>query len=329
MMAAARLSSSSTASVANRLFQKRPLMIFRYILGKSFSTESGKDDYDDVPEDFFNPKVELEKEFLDVVSAVDGNGGLSTITSVQKPLVWEQIQDAIDNPLPFKDFREDLANVVQDANPANATLSDDFEAFDNYDIPQVKMVNDALIDKDLADHLQEFETSYIPPAMLNYNIPWKKSDVIDHQANPEKYPFETLQDNFLPKTESNRFMHDAQGLKHCPGKRQRKGKKADAQLECHLIDLETLSYIDVLGLRRWLADDAEIMPRKVTGLCAKCQRKVAKNIKRSRNFGLLPHLGEFLLQDSNPVSKADNFHTSVSVSGEYKITKIVNGRTKA
>lgn len=320
VMAAKRFrpAASFVSLVRGRVGPKRQVMKFQYILSGSFSTD--RKDEEDIPEDFFDPKVELEKEFLDVVSALEENGGLSNITNIQKPIEWKSIEEAVENPLTFKDFHEDIANVPEDMSKS---FVDDIQSFESTEIPQVEMVKDALIDKDLAEHLEGFQSNYVPPAMLNYNVPWQKSDAIDHEADPEKYPFETLQDNFLPETDTKRYMHDAQGLRSCPGKRQKKGKKVEAKLECHLIDLEDLNYIDVIGLRRWLSDDAEILPRKVTGLCAKCQRKVAKAIKRSRNFGLLPHLGEFVLQDGNVVTNENNFHASVATSGQYYDTKIV------
>jgi ribosomal protein S18 len=69
--------------------------------------------------------------------------------------------------------------------------------------------------------------------------------------------------------------------------------------------------MDVASLRHWTSDDSEILPRKLTGLCAKCQRKVAKTVKRSRDFGLFPHLGEFLIQDGHPAHRKEIFHESV------------------
>ena len=53
---------------------------------------------------------------------------------------------------------------------------------------------------------------------------------------------------------------------------QRHGKTPE--LRCHLIDLDALNFLDVINLRRFLSDDGEILSRKVTGLCAKCQRQV-------------------------------------------------------
>ena len=58
-----------------------------------------------------------------------------------------------------------------------------------------------------------------------------------------------------------------------------------------IVDLDEINYLDILTLRRFLSDDSEIMGGKHSGLCAKCQRKVAKTIKRARNYGIVPHLG--------------------------------------
>lgn len=63
-----------------------------------------------------------------------------------------------------------------------------------------------------------------------------------------------------------------QGERACPGKRQRQGK--NPVLRCHLIDLDALHHLDVISLHKFLSDDAEILGRRTTGLCAKCQRKV-------------------------------------------------------
>jgi len=46
-------------------------------------------------------------------------------------------------------------------------------------------------------------------------------------------------------------------------------------------------YKEVLVLRRFINDRGKILPNKYTGLTAKNQRKVAKEIKRARYMGLL------------------------------------------
>jgi hypothetical protein len=40
-----------------------------------------------------------------------------------------------------------------------------------------------------------------------------------------------------------------------------------------------------------------IQPRVATGLCAKCQRALARTIKRARNLALIPHIQTFDVED--------------------------------
>lgn len=50
----------------------------------------------------------------------------------------------------------------------------------------------------------------------------------------------------------------------------------------------------------------------MTGLCAKCQRKVAKTIRRSRNFRILPHIGEIVIQDTRPTHEKEFVHDDIT-----------------
>jgi len=46
-------------------------------------------------------------------------------------------------------------------------------------------------------------------------------------------------------------------------------------------------------LRRYITDDGKIRPRRQTGTCARHQRAVALEIKRSRHIALLPYTGKY------------------------------------
>lgn len=50
----------------------------------------------------------------------------------------------------------------------------------------------------------------------------------------------------------------------------------------------TPSYLDMNALKRYLTDRAKISPRGRSGVCARHQRAVAKNIKYARHLALLP-----------------------------------------
>ena len=52
--------------------------------------------------------------------------------------------------------------------------------------------------------------------------------------------------------------------------------------------IETIDYKDVAKLRRFISERAKILPRRVTGTCARHQRQLTVAIKRARHLALLP-----------------------------------------
>jgi small subunit ribosomal protein S18 len=51
----------------------------------------------------------------------------------------------------------------------------------------------------------------------------------------------------------------------------------------------TIDYKDAGGLKRFTTERGKIMPRRITGTCAKHQRELARAIKRARTLALLPY----------------------------------------
>jgi small subunit ribosomal protein S18 len=49
-----------------------------------------------------------------------------------------------------------------------------------------------------------------------------------------------------------------------------------------------MDYKDVQVLRRFTSDRGKILPRRITGTCAKHQRQLSRTIKRARVLALLP-----------------------------------------
>ncbi|MBN1797299.1 MAG: 30S ribosomal protein S18 [Spirochaetales bacterium] len=49
-----------------------------------------------------------------------------------------------------------------------------------------------------------------------------------------------------------------------------------------------MDYKDVSVLRRFTSDRGKILPRRITGTCAKHQRQLSKTVKRARVLALLP-----------------------------------------
>lgn len=51
-----------------------------------------------------------------------------------------------------------------------------------------------------------------------------------------------------------------------------------------------LSYKDEKILRKYISERGKILPRRVTGACAKHQREVVNAINRARHVGILPYV---------------------------------------
>ncbi|MBU1076116.1 MAG: 30S ribosomal protein S18 [Spirochaetes bacterium] len=51
---------------------------------------------------------------------------------------------------------------------------------------------------------------------------------------------------------------------------------------------QSINYKDIEMLRRYVSDRGKILPRRVTGNCAKHQRRLSNAIKRARILALLP-----------------------------------------
>ena len=56
--------------------------------------------------------------------------------------------------------------------------------------------------------------------------------------------------------------------------------------------VDKIDYKDTAKLRRYTSDRAKILPRRVTGTCAKHQRELAGAIKRARAICLLPFVAD-------------------------------------
>lgn len=55
---------------------------------------------------------------------------------------------------------------------------------------------------------------------------------------------------------------------------------------------ESIDYKDINKLRKFVTERGKILPRRISGTCAKHQREVTSAIKRSRNIALLPFTTE-------------------------------------
>lgn len=56
--------------------------------------------------------------------------------------------------------------------------------------------------------------------------------------------------------------------------------------------VEHIDYKDVNKIRRYVTERGKIIPRRISGNCAKHQRQLTIAIKRARNIALLPFTAE-------------------------------------
>jgi len=67
--------------------------------------------------------------------------------------------------------------------------------------------------------------------------------------------------------------------------RRRRGRRSEYCPEGKCFD-----YKDVETLERYVNEVGKIKPRRQTGNCARCQRELAREVKRARFIGLLPFI---------------------------------------
>ena len=75
--------------------------------------------------------------------------------------------------------------------------------------------------------------------------------------------------------------------------RPMRGKRARKKVCAFFVDrAEHIDYKDIAKLRRYLSERAKIVPRRVTGTCARHQREMTIAIKRARHLALLPYVSD-------------------------------------
>lgn len=53
-----------------------------------------------------------------------------------------------------------------------------------------------------------------------------------------------------------------------------------------------IDYKDAAKLRKFVSERSKILPRRVTGTCAKHQRELTTAIKRARQIAILPYISD-------------------------------------
>lgn len=56
--------------------------------------------------------------------------------------------------------------------------------------------------------------------------------------------------------------------------------------------IDDIDYKDTVRLRKFVSERAKILPRRISGTCAKHQRQLTLAIKRARQVALLPYISD-------------------------------------
>jgi small subunit ribosomal protein S18 len=75
-------------------------------------------------------------------------------------------------------------------------------------------------------------------------------------------------------------------------KRERNRKPKKKVCSFCVDKVEAIDYKDIPKLRRYTTERGKILPRRISGNCAKHQRQLTLAIKRARNIALLPFTAE-------------------------------------
>jgi small subunit ribosomal protein S18 len=75
--------------------------------------------------------------------------------------------------------------------------------------------------------------------------------------------------------------------------RRQRGRRPRRRICAFCVDkVDHIDYKDVFKLRKYITERGKILPRRISGNCAKHQRQVTLAIKRARHIALLPYTAE-------------------------------------
>ena len=73
-------------------------------------------------------------------------------------------------------------------------------------------------------------------------------------------------------------------------KRSGKMRRSKRKVCAFCVDkAESIDYKDVAKLRKYVSERGKILPRRITGNCAKHQRALTVAIKRARHIAIMPY----------------------------------------
>ena len=75
--------------------------------------------------------------------------------------------------------------------------------------------------------------------------------------------------------------------------RPQRAKRAKKKVCLFCVDkVDSIDYKDTAKLKKYITERGKIVPRRISGNCAKHQRQLTTAIKRARQIALLPFVAE-------------------------------------
>ncbi|MCL1845747.1 MAG: 30S ribosomal protein S18 [Defluviitaleaceae bacterium] len=73
---------------------------------------------------------------------------------------------------------------------------------------------------------------------------------------------------------------------------KRRGRRKKRVCQFCVDKITGIDYKDIAKLRKYVSERGKILPRRVTGNCAKHQRAMTMNVKRARHMALMVYTQE-------------------------------------
>ena len=73
---------------------------------------------------------------------------------------------------------------------------------------------------------------------------------------------------------------------------KRRGRRKKRVCNFCVDKITSIDYKEIGKLRKFISERGKILPRRVTGNCAKHQRAMTVNVKRARHMALMPYTSE-------------------------------------
>jgi len=204
-------------------------------------------------------------------------------------------KDDIDlEPNGKSNFKDQHENEAEEEHQPYEGHSDDSTMVGIMEDEKLKDLAEKFVnDRDELELEQFYKKFSRKPNMTPFRAPLEvePDDNESYDGDDPTLWFEQLQDQVFPDEEENVV------FEKCPGKLQAKGTRPS---RCKKIDLRELHPTNIPLLSKFLMSSGMIKGKKYTGLCAKCQRKVAKTIKFSRQLGLIPFVTDLEVIDTDP-----------------------------